>query len=192
MALFRWMFHLERYITLEHFKKLALLLLVSCFAYMYFVINEYIGPGYTGGSEQHLLSSIFSGAYALQFWSMIVIGLFIPGLILALPQFRTVKGIVVAAILVNIGMWLKRFIIVVPTLSSPFMPPSLAGGSYLTYFPTWVEWTITASAFAASCLFYIIFSKIFPIVSIWEVAETAQENPAPQIDEQMEGAPCAS
>jgi polysulfide reductase-like protein len=126
MALFRWMFHLDRYITLEHFRKLSLLLLVSCFAYMYFVINEYLGPGYTGGSEQHLLSSIFSGAYAMQFWSMIVIGLFVPACILVLPRFRTVKGIVVAALLVNIGMWLKRFVIVVPTLSSPYMPPSLA------------------------------------------------------------------
>ncbi len=192
MALFRWMFHLERYITLDHFKKLSLLLLVSCFAYMYFVINEYLGPGYTGGSEQHLLSSIFSGAYAMQFWSMIVIGLFVPAGILVLPRFRTVKGIVIAALLVNIGMWLKRFIIVVPTLSAPFMPPSLAAGSYLTYFPTWVEWTITASAFAASCLFYIIFSKIFPIVSIWEVAETAQEEPAPQNNGEMEAVPCAS
>lgn len=192
MALFRWMFHLERYVTLEHFKKLSLLLLVSCFAYMYFVINEYMGPGYTGGSEQHLLSSIFSGAYALQFWSMVVIGLLIPAFILVLPQLRTVKGIVIAALLVNLGMWLKRFIIVVPTLSSPFMPPSLAKGSYLTYFPTWVEWTITASAFAASCLFYIIFSKIFPIVSIWEVAETAQEEPASQINGEMEVMPCAS
>jgi len=160
ISIFRWMFHLEKYITIEHFKKLSLLLLVSCFAYMYFVINEYMGPGYTGGSEQHLLSSIFSGVYAMQFWSMVVIGLFVPGFILALPKFRTVKGIVVAAILVNIGMWLKRFIIVVPTLSAPFMPPSSAPGFYLTYIPTWVEWAITASAFAASCLFYIIFSKI--------------------------------
>jgi molybdopterin-containing oxidoreductase family membrane subunit len=91
-------------------------------------------------------------------------------------------------------MWLKRYIIVVPTLSSPFMPPSLAPGTYLTYFPTVVEWTITASAFAASCLFYIIFSKIFPIVSIWEVAETAQDEPAParQTDGEMEAVPCAT
>ena len=172
--------------------ELSLLLLVACFAYMYFVINEYLGPGYTGGSEQHLLSSIFGGAYAMQFWSMIVIGLFVPACILVLPQFRTVKGIVIAAILVNIGMWLKRFIIVVPTLSSPFMPPSLAPGSYLTYFPTWVEWTITASAFAASCLFYIIFSKIFPIISIWEVAETPGTIPVNESGQRVEAVPCAS
>lgn len=192
MALFRWMFHLERYITLEHFRKLGLLLLVSCFAYMYFVINEYLGPGYTGGAEQHWLSSIFTGAYAIEFWTMIVFGLFLPALILALPQFRTVKGIVVASLLVNLGMWLKRFIIVVPTLSSPYMPPSNAPGTYLTYIPTWVEWTITAAAFAASCLFYILFSKIFPIVSIWEMAEGVEAKAATQPNEQLQGVPCAT
>lgn len=174
MALFRCMFHLEKYITVEHFKKLSLLLLVSCFAYMYFVVNEYLGPGYTSeGSEQHLLAAIFRGPYAVEFWAMVILGLFVPGLMLALPQFRTVKGIITASILVNVGMWLKRYIIVVPTLSSPFMPLPATAGSQLSYIPTWVEWTITVSAFAASCLFYIIFSKIFPIVSIWEVSETA-------------------
>lgn len=192
MALFRWIFHLEKYLTLEHFKKLSLLLLVSCFAYTYFVINEYLGPGYTNaGSEGQLFSAIFSGAYAIQFWAMVIIGLLVPGVILALPHFRTVKGIVIASILVNIGMWLKRYIIVVPTLSSPFMPLPVPG-SHLSYIPTWVEWAITASAFAASCLFYIIFSKIFPIVSIWEIAEAAREVPASETSGQTGPIPCAS
>lgn len=191
MALFRWMFHLERFITVDHFRRLAILLLVSCFAYIYFVINEYLGPGYTGGAEQHWLSSIFSGRYALEFWTMLIVGLIIPALILVLPPFRNVKGIVVASLLANIGMWLKRYVIVVPTLSSPYMPPSTAAGSHLTYIPTWVEWTITAAAFAASCLLYILFSKIFPIVSIWEVAEGAERKPAAQPNEQLEAVPCA-
>jgi molybdopterin-containing oxidoreductase family membrane subunit len=192
MALFRWIFHLEKYITLDHFKKLSLLLLGSSFAYMYFVINEYLGPGYTGGAEQQLLSSIFSGAYAMEFWTMVIIGLFVPALILALPPFRTVKGIITASILVNIGMWLKRYVIVVPTLGSPFMPPSSALGSHLVYIPTWVEWTITASAFAASCLFYIIFSKIFPIISIWEVSETPGQMAVSENRGQVEAIACAS
>lgn len=192
MALFRWMFHLEKYITVDHFKKLSLLLLGSCFAYMYFVINEYLGPGYTGGAEQHLLSSIFSGPYAMEFWTMAIIGLFVPALILVLPPFRNVKGIITASILVNVGMWLKRYVIVVPTLGSPFMPPSTTHGSHLVYIPTWVEWTITVSAFAASCLFYIIFSKIFPIVSIWEVAETPGTIAVSESRAQPEAIACAS
>jgi Ni/Fe-hydrogenase subunit HybB-like protein len=192
MALFRSMFHLEKYITVEHFKKLSLLLLVSCFAYMYFVINEYLGPGYTSeGSERHLLAAIFHGPYAIQFWTMVVIGLFVPGAMLALPQFRTVKGIITASILVNVGMWLKRYVIVVPTLASPFMPLPTTAGSHLSYIPTWVEWTITASAFAASCLFYIIFSKIFPIISIWEVSESARDIRVVESGGRQEVVPCA-
>ena len=171
MALFRWMFRLENYVTLEHFKKLSLLLLGLCVAYGYFVVNEYWGPGYMMEThEQRLLETIFTGAYALEFWSMVVIGLVIPGIMLALPWTRTIPGIIIASILVNIGMWVKRYIIVVPTLSSPFMPlPESAG--HITYIPTWTEWSITAAALAATCLMYLIFSKIFPIVSIWEVSE---------------------
>lgn len=192
MALFRWMFHLEGCITVEHFKKLSILLLVSCFSYMYFVVNEYLGPGYTGGSEQHWLSSIFTGAYALEFWSMVVLGLFIPAVLLLLPPFRTVTGIVTASLFVNVGMWLKRFIIVVPTLSSPYMPPAHTPGSYLSYIPTWVEWAITASAFAAACLFYILFSKLFPIVSIWEVTEGQSTDRATSPNESAGVLPCVS
>ena len=179
MALFRWMFRLERFITIKHFQKLSLVLLVSCAAYTYFVVNEYLGPGYTRETvERHLLETIFRGSYAREFWGMAIIGLVVPGVMLALPGLRTIKGIITASILVNIGMWLKRYVIVVPTLSMPFMPLQSTVGSQLSYIPTWVEWTITASAFAASCLFYIIFSKIFPIVSIWEVSEAAHERHA--------------
>jgi molybdopterin-containing oxidoreductase family membrane subunit len=103
------------------------------------------------------------------FWLMAVLGLFVPALLLALPWTRTFKGIVTASVLVNIGMWLKRYVIVVPTLASPFMPIVSADDKPLTYAPTWVEWSITAGAFAGFALLYILFSKVFPIVSIWEV-----------------------
>ena len=47
-----------------------------------------------------------------------------------------------------------------------------------TYTPTWVEWSITAAAFSGFCLLYLLFSKVFPIVSIWEVRH-ADERHAP-------------
>ena len=68
-------------------------------------------------------------------------------------------------------MWLKRYVIVVPTLGSPFMPVRRPAGVRLTYTPTWVEWSITAAAFAGFCLLYLLFSKVFPIVSIWEIED---------------------
>ncbi len=171
MALFRRFFHLEQYITVEHIKKLSLLLLAACLAYLYFTVNDYLGPEYMSQiSETQLLNSLFKGSYAAQFWSMITVGLLIPAVLLALPWTRTVRGIVTASILVNIGMWLMRYIIVVPTLSTPFLPPR--PGVQLTYIPTWVEWSITIAGFAAAMLLYLIFSKLFPIISIWEMKQT--------------------
>ena len=80
------------------------------------------------------------------------------------------KAIVTASVLINIGMWLKRFLILVPTLETPYIPTQGAGFT-AGYTPTWVEWAITAGGFAGFMLLYTLFSRIFPIVSIWEVAE---------------------
>lgn len=170
MALFRRYFRLEAYITPRHFNNFALLLLTVGLVYLYFTVNNFVGSTYvTESSETQLLSSIFAGSYAVQFWTMVTIGLFIPLVMLALPMTRSIPGIVVASIFVNIGMWLMRFIIIVPTLSSPYLPtPS---GVRLAYSPTWVEWSITVGGFAAFTLLYILFSKVFPIVSMWEIAE---------------------
>jgi molybdopterin-containing oxidoreductase family membrane subunit len=100
---------------------------------------------------------------------MIFVGVMVPAILLTLPWTRTIKGIVTASILVNIGMWLMRYIIVVPTLSTPFSPAPT--GVNLSYIPTWVEWSITAGGFAAFALMYLVFSKIFPVISIWEIKE---------------------
>ncbi len=65
-----------------------------------------------------------------------------------------------------LGMWLERYTIVVPSLSRPRLPYEFG-----IYSPTWVEWSITAGCFAGLALFYVIFSKFFPIISIWELRE---------------------
>src|SRR5262249_46470299 len=100
-------------------------------------------------------------------------GLLLPAIILALPWMRNVKGVVTASILINIGMWLKRYIIVVPTLSEPYMPIPNDSGRLAVYVPTLTEWAIVVGGFAAFCLFYVAFEKLFPIVSIWETAAGA-------------------
>jgi len=130
------------------------------------------------GPDRRLLDSLFSGQYAWQFWTMAIIGLFIPAVLLALPWTRTFKGILIASVLINVGMWLKRYVIVVPTLASPFMPIFSTTGKPLSYIPTWVEWSITAGAFSGFCMLYLLFSKVFPIISIWEIEEGQHEKQA--------------
>jgi molybdopterin-containing oxidoreductase family membrane subunit len=89
---------------------------------------------------------------------------------------RTVGGTVIASLAINVGMWLERYTIVVPTLSNPRLPYQVQ-----MYRPTWVEAAITVASFAMLIFLYGVFVKLFPIVSIWEVQEgreLAREKPA--------------
>lgn len=172
MALFRYVFRLGRYLQPIHFQKLAMILLASGLVYAYFTINEFIGGIYAKEvAENSVLTSIFSGTFAWEFWTMVVVGLLIPVAMLVTPKCRTISGIVTASLLVNVGMWIMRFLIVVPTLASPYMPIVGIPGHHLVYIPTWVEWLITAGSFAAFGLLYILFSRIAPVISIWELVE---------------------
>ena len=68
-------------------------------------------------------------------------------------------------------MWLERYTIVVPSLSHTRLPYPVG-----VYSPSWVEMSLMAGCFAAFILLYIMFSKVFPIVSIWEVQEGIEES----------------
>lgn len=170
IAVFRQAFGLHAFIGVEHFRKLGLLMLIFGFVYGYFMVNEYLGAGYIGErSENHHVREIMEGRYSAVFWTMVCVGLVIPITLLVMPRLRSVKWIVTAAVLVNVGMWIKRYVIIVPTLASPFMPTQ--EGRELVYTPTWVEWSITLGAFSAFALLYLGFARLFPIVSLWELAE---------------------
>ncbi|MFA6043900.1 MAG: NrfD/PsrC family molybdoenzyme membrane anchor subunit, partial [Phycisphaerales bacterium] len=173
IAVFRRAFGLGAVITREHFMKLGFLLVVFGILYSYFMVNEYLGAGYVGPTaEDEHLRELLHGRFATAFWAMAGIGLIVPVGLLLIPRFRTVRWIVAAAVLVNVGMWLKRYIIIVPTLATPFMPPEL--GKSLVYRPTWVEWSITVGAFSMFALLYLGFARLFPVVSLWELAEGPQ------------------
>src|SRR5258708_32997997 len=95
---------------------------------------------------------------------MVVWNLVIPFSIFGLRKVRTVAGCVIASFGVVIGMWLERFLIVVPSLGHKYLPYSWGH-----YRPRPVEILITISTFAAMALLYTLFSKFVPIISIWEL-----------------------
>ena len=167
MAVLRKLFKLEGYFREVHFNYLGILLLVMTCLWFYFTFCEYITVFY--GNEP-LEMSIFlekmSGKYAPHFWAMVVTCFVIPFSILVNSKTRNVTGTVIASISVNIGMWLERYTIVVPTLMHPRLPYELG-----TYSSTWVEWAIFIGCFALFTMMYMVFTKLFPIVSLWEVQE---------------------
>src|SRR5512147_3059687 len=100
---------------------------------------------------------------------MAVLNFVIPVTILANRRTRTVAGSVVASASVVVGMWLERYLIVVPTLANPRLAYERG-----LYAPSWVEISITAGAVAFFMLLYMGFTKVFPAISIWEVREGHQ------------------
>jgi Ni/Fe-hydrogenase subunit HybB-like protein len=167
MGFFRRIYHLENYLTFKHFKYLAYLLFTLDIALLYFTLSEYITVAYGGETADAVwLNALFFGQYSTLFWSMFLVGFILPATIIAIPRTRTILWILIAAVLADIGMWIERYLIVVPTLATPQI-----SGSFGSYLPTWVEATITIGAIAGFVLLYTLFSKIFPIVSSWELAE---------------------
>jgi len=88
----------------------------------------------------------------------------IPFPLLTIRKLRSITSTVIASGGVVVGMWLERFLIIVPSLARKAGPYSW--GSYA---PRWPEIVIMISSFAAMALLYVLFSKLVPLVSIWEL-----------------------
>lgn len=167
MYFIRRSYHLEAYLKPIHFNNLGLLLLVMSLLWFYFTFTENLTAFY-GAEPAHLTVfwSKFTGGYAPYFWAMIGCCFIIPLAILSNRRTRTVTGTMIASVSVIIGMWLERFTIVLPTLINPRLPYEKG-----MYHPTWIEFAVTAGCFATFILLYVLFTKFFPIVSIWELKE---------------------
>ncbi len=167
MLAFRKIFHLENYLKEIHFIYLGRLLLIMSLLWFYFTFSEYL-TGYFGHEpyEMKVFFYKFSGSYAPLFWIMVSCNFIIPVLLLSLKKTRTITGVSIASVTVLVGMWLERLIIVVPSLSNPRL--TIPTGIYI---PSLTEWALFAGAVAVFILGFVLFSKFFPVISIWEVRE---------------------
>ena len=78
---------------------------------------------------------------------------------------------VITSVLVLLGAWLKRFLIVIPSLQHPYLPIQDVDDSYRQYIPTWEEWAITLASFAGVMLIIVFLIRLFPIIPIWETKD---------------------
>lgn len=171
MMVYRKVFHLEGYLKLIHFQYLSTLMLIMSLLWFYFTFSEYLTGIY--GSEPHELKIIFfkfTGDYWPFFWGMVICNFIIPLVILTVKKFKTIKGIAIASISVLIGMWLERLNIVVPSLSNPRL-----NYPHQIYLPSLVEWALFLAGISAFVLAFLLFSKFFPVISIWEIKEGREE-----------------
>jgi molybdopterin-containing oxidoreductase family membrane subunit len=167
MAILRRVYKLEAYFKDIHFNHMGLLLLVMAVLWFYFTFAENLTVWY--GGEEAELATLYSklvGEFAFPFWLMVAGCFVVPFSLMARRATRTVAGCVVASVAVVIGMWLERFNIVVPTSLHPRIEMGSVG-----YGPSWVELSIMAGTFSGFVLVYMIATKFFPIISIWEIKE---------------------
>ena len=172
MSVLRKVYHLEAYITDLHFDKMGKLLVLLCLVYLYFNVNEYLVPAYKTTTEEAAhLYSLFLGDYAFLFWSAIIGGLIIPIVVLLFKKGRKPLPLFLVGILVVVGAWWKRFIIVTPTLLHPFLPIQGVPETWHHYFPSALEWTITFGTLASALLIMTLLFRYLPIIPIHETAE---------------------
>jgi molybdopterin-containing oxidoreductase family membrane subunit len=171
MIISRKVFHLESYLKEIHFQYLGTLLLIMALLWFYFTFSEFL-TGIFGSEphEMHIILYKFTGPYAIFFWGMVLCNFLIPVIILGFKRFKTITGIFIASIAVVIGMWLERLNIVVPSLANPRMELPIA-----IYIPSIVEWSLFIGGIAVFILGYVLFSKFFPVISIWEIEEGRKE-----------------
>jgi Ni/Fe-hydrogenase subunit HybB-like protein len=161
----------DRYIKPMHFDNLGRLLLVLSLIWTYINIVEVFTHWYSGSSMQieHLKFKIL-GFYAPVYWEMILFCAVAPLLLISRKFRRNLTCMLVLSILINIGMFSERFLIVAASQPRQYLPDAWG-----FYFPSLTEIMIAVGSFGIFVTLFLIFVKFVPSISLYEVKETLPE-----------------
>lgn len=171
MWVFRKIYHLEKYITHGHFVKVGIVLLVFAAFFGYFTFSEYLTKWYGSEKNDEMLISILFDRYYWLFLFSNYVGVLMPLIVVGIPKFRTIRMITITAVVVVLALWVNRYLIVVPTLESPYLPVQDFRPEWIHYSGTWIEWVLTLGGLASFCLFFTIASRFIPIINVSEENE---------------------
>ena len=171
MALMRWLWKWDNFIRPEHFDALARLLIVVGTAWFGFTLVEILFSLYTlEGSELAFRDvQVFQWPWAFFFVAFMMLAFFIP---VPMWLFKSVRNSIPmmfwTSIMVNIGMWLERFLIIVPALSrkTPFVY------TYGEYNPSLVEFAMMFWSLAFVGMNMLLFARFFPLIPLFESKES--------------------
>lgn len=163
--IFRKIYSWEDYLTDEVFKGLAWALRLVLLVYLYLWFSDIFTILYAGPeAEVVVMNAMLFGEYSVLFWFSMLGGVIIPAAILFVPLFKreafSVNATVLASVLINLGMFTKRVLIVIPSLA---MPRLYEPG---TYFPTATEVSIMLTTVWIAIGVYAIFVKVFPMLEL--------------------------
>jgi Ni/Fe-hydrogenase subunit HybB-like protein len=167
----RRFYGLEDFITMRHLQAMAKVLLATGLMVAYGYLMEGFMAWYSGNQyESAMMANRLFGPYAPLFWSLLLCNVVVPQL-LWLQRIRSnVLALFIIAIVVNIGMWLERFIIVVTSLHRDFLP-----SAWGLYVPTAWDWATFVGTIGLFFALLFLFVRVLPMISIFEMRELVSE-----------------
>jgi molybdopterin-containing oxidoreductase family membrane subunit len=165
MVVCRWAFGLQDIITLRHFDYMAKIILVTSWMVGYAYGLEFFTAWYSGNPyEVHVFTNRAFGDYAWAYWTMITCNVAVPQLLWLSRVRGSLPALFVVSILVNVGMWFERFVIIVTSLHHDFLPSSWG------YFRPTI-WDVACFVGGVGLFFtlFCIFVRFVPMVATAEV-----------------------
>jgi molybdopterin-containing oxidoreductase family membrane subunit len=167
----RYVYGLEDFITLRHLGNMAKVMLTTGLIVSYGYLMEIFFAYYSGSNfERYVAINRAMGPYAWSYWALIVCNFGVPQLYWFRWARRNVPLLFVTSIIINVGMWLERFVIIVISLHRDYLP-----SSWEMYYPT--IWDF-AQFFGSVGLFFtllFLFIRFLPVIAIFEMRELVHE-----------------
>jgi len=158
-------FGLENYITLRHLDKICKITLTTGLMVGYSYIVEFFTAWYSGNIyERFIFMDRAFGPYAWAFWIMIFCNMVVPQLFWSKKVRGKVWMIFIASILINVGMWFERFVILISSLARDFLP-----SSWHYYKPTIYDIGMLVGSFGVFLTLFLLFIRALPMIAMSEV-----------------------
>jgi molybdopterin-containing oxidoreductase family membrane subunit len=170
----RHFFDLEDFITGRHLANAAKVLLATSLLVSYGYASEIFTAFYSGDEfERYMTVNRWIGPYSAVYWPMMCCNVLVPQLLWFRRARHSVALLFTVSLVVNVGMWMERFLIVVSSLHRDFMP-----SAWGMYYPTMWDWITLGGSIALFVWLFLLFVRVLPVISIAEmrllVRETAK------------------
>ena len=163
---------LQDFITKRHLENMAKVMLATGLIVAYGYGVEAFMAWYSGNTyERFAIFNRATGPYAPGYWALIATNVVIPQLLWLKKVRANVLALFAISIVVNIGMWLERFVIVVTSLHRDFLP-----SSWGMYYPTFWDWTTYIGTLGLFVTLLFVFIRVLPMISIFEMRTLLPES----------------
>ncbi len=161
----RYFFGLYDFITPRHLNAMAKVMLLTGLIVAYgYLIEGFIGWYSSSEYERFMLINRFVGPYRYFYWALLACNVVIPQLLWFRKLRRNVPFLFLISLIINTGMWLERFIIIVVSLSADFLP-----AAWGMYYPTTFDWTMFIGTIGLFFSLLFIFIRVLPLISVFEM-----------------------